>query len=111
MARAARVPLVPVTLWGSQRVWTKGRRPEWRRARHVPVAVTVGPPIDARAAADPTAALREAMEQLLLPDAGALPGGRRPARTCGGGPPTSAARRRRPSSGRLDGRRGRGGRG
>ncbi len=65
MARAAGVPILPVTLWGSQRIWTKGRGLDWRRARHVPVAITVGPPIDVRASADPVGELRTAMQRLL----------------------------------------------
>jgi 1-acyl-sn-glycerol-3-phosphate acyltransferase len=63
MARAAGVPLVPVTLWGSQRLWTKGRPRELRR--HVPVAITVGAPIDPRKVDDPAGALRACMHALL----------------------------------------------
>ncbi|GII92430.1 lysophospholipid acyltransferase family protein [Sinosporangium siamense] len=43
MAAAAGVPLIPVTLWGSQRLWTKGR-PRNLLQRHVPVSIHVGPP-------------------------------------------------------------------
>ncbi|GII76974.1 1-acyl-sn-glycerol-3-phosphate acyltransferase [Sphaerisporangium rufum] len=43
MAAAAGVPLIPVTVWGTQRLWTKGRPKDLTR-RHVPVTVEVGPP-------------------------------------------------------------------
>ncbi|MDQ3765023.1 MAG: 1-acyl-sn-glycerol-3-phosphate acyltransferase [Actinomycetota bacterium] len=45
MARLANVPLIPVTLWGSQRVWTKDRKPTIRAARHVPISITIGAPL------------------------------------------------------------------
>ena len=40
MAMEADVPLLPVVVWGGQRVWTTGRKPELRR--HVPVVIEVG---------------------------------------------------------------------
>jgi 1-acyl-sn-glycerol-3-phosphate acyltransferase len=44
MAQAADVPLIPVALWGTQRLWTKGRpRRLWQR--HVPIKIVVGEPI------------------------------------------------------------------
>jgi 1-acyl-sn-glycerol-3-phosphate acyltransferase len=45
MARLAGVPLIPVTLWGSQRVWTKGRKPTLGAARHIPISITIGAPL------------------------------------------------------------------
>jgi 1-acyl-sn-glycerol-3-phosphate acyltransferase len=66
MAQAAGVPLVPVVGWGTQRVATKGHRPQW--LRHIPVLVEYGPPLevppdaDAREATD---ALRETMTRML----------------------------------------------
>ncbi|HEY2765002.1 MAG TPA: lysophospholipid acyltransferase family protein [Pseudonocardiaceae bacterium] len=45
MARTAGVPLIPLTLWGSQRVWTKARKPTVRGARHVPISITIGAPL------------------------------------------------------------------
>jgi len=42
MAQAADVPIVPMALWGSQRVYTKGRKPERRRG--VPITIAVGEP-------------------------------------------------------------------
>lgn len=65
MARSAGVPLIPVTLWGSQRIWTKDHKPSVRAARHVPVSVTVGEPIRPARGDDGTAALTEAMTSLL----------------------------------------------
>jgi 1-acyl-sn-glycerol-3-phosphate acyltransferase len=64
MARAAGVPVLPVVLWGSQRVLTKGRRPSLRESRHVPVSITVGPAIDARGA-DPAGELLTTMTAML----------------------------------------------
>jgi 1-acyl-sn-glycerol-3-phosphate acyltransferase len=48
MAMAAKVPVVPVVLWGSQRVWTKGRKRRLLHSRHVPVTVIVGEPLQAQ---------------------------------------------------------------
>jgi 1-acyl-sn-glycerol-3-phosphate acyltransferase len=43
MALDARVPLIPVAVWGGHRIWTKGRKPTL--TRHVHVSVRVGEPI------------------------------------------------------------------
>src|SRR6478735_4803795 len=44
MAQAAGVPIIPVTIWGSQRVWTKGQ--PRRMGRHgFPLRISVGAPI------------------------------------------------------------------
>lgn len=44
MAQLARVPVLPVTIWGSQRVWTKDQ-PK-RMGRHgFPIFITIGEPI------------------------------------------------------------------
>jgi 1-acyl-sn-glycerol-3-phosphate acyltransferase len=43
MAAEAGVPVIPVTVWGSQRLWTKGR-PRNLGQRHVPVLIRVGEP-------------------------------------------------------------------
>jgi 1-acyl-sn-glycerol-3-phosphate acyltransferase len=65
MASEADVPIVPVIVWGTQRIWTKGHpRPLGRNK--VPIAVQVGAPL--YAAEDITltdAALRESMTTLL----------------------------------------------
>jgi 1-acyl-sn-glycerol-3-phosphate acyltransferase len=44
MAAAAGAPLVPMAIWGSQRLWTKGR-PRTLTRRHVPVSILVGEPL------------------------------------------------------------------
>ena len=43
MALEAGVPIVPVTIWGTQRMWTKGRKRRLIR-RHTPITIAVGPP-------------------------------------------------------------------
>jgi 1-acyl-sn-glycerol-3-phosphate acyltransferase len=65
MAAAAKVPLVPVVIWGSQRVWTKDVPKRLGRTR-TPVTISVGEPIEAsRDAVATTALLRERMTALL----------------------------------------------
>ena len=44
MAQAAGVPILPVTIWGSQRVWTKGH-PKRLGRTNIPIYITVGEPI------------------------------------------------------------------
>jgi 1-acyl-sn-glycerol-3-phosphate acyltransferase len=44
MAAVTGVPLVPVALWGTQRLWTKGRKRSLSK-RHVPVTILVGEPM------------------------------------------------------------------
>lgn len=65
MAVEANVPIVPLIVWGAQRIWTKDQ--PRRLGRHkVPIAVQVGAPV--AAAADPSttdAAMRESMTTLL----------------------------------------------
>ncbi|MFJ6672342.1 lysophospholipid acyltransferase family protein [Actinosynnema sp. NPDC091369] len=60
LAAEAGVPLLPTAVWGTQRLWTKGR-PKSLTQRHVPITIIVGDPIE------PTtdAALRERMQELL----------------------------------------------
>jgi 1-acyl-sn-glycerol-3-phosphate acyltransferase len=65
MARLAGVPLIPVTLWGSQRVWTKDRRPTLREARHIPISITIGEPLTPTRGAAADAALVAVMNTLL----------------------------------------------
>ncbi|OBH16791.1 1-acyl-sn-glycerol-3-phosphate acyltransferase [Mycolicibacter terrae] len=65
MAHAAGVPIIPVIVWGIQRVWTKDHPKQlWRN--HVPVLVKIGRPIDVSddiVAA--TAELRDTMAAML----------------------------------------------
>lgn len=42
MAAEAGVPVVPMAVWGSQRLWTKGR-PKNLTQRHVPISILIGP--------------------------------------------------------------------
>ncbi|MGH3754849.1 MAG: lysophospholipid acyltransferase family protein [Pseudonocardiaceae bacterium] len=65
MARAAGVPLIPVTLWGSQRVWTKDRKPTIGAARHIPISITIGAPLPPGRGAAPDAELVAVMNGLL----------------------------------------------
>lgn len=51
MALEAGVPIIPVTLWGSQRVWTKGLPKKLLRPR-VPILMEVGEPMRAYAPAE-----------------------------------------------------------
>ncbi|WP_410587271.1 lysophospholipid acyltransferase family protein [Amycolatopsis sp. lyj-23] len=44
MAAAAHVPVVPMALWGTQRLWTKGRPKDLTR-RHVPISILIGEPM------------------------------------------------------------------
>jgi 1-acyl-sn-glycerol-3-phosphate acyltransferase len=44
MAQAAGVPILPVTIWGSQRVWTKDH-PKRLGRHNIPIFITVGEPI------------------------------------------------------------------
>ncbi len=65
MASEADVPIVPVIVWGSQRIWTKGQPKNLRRSK-TPITAAVGAPL--RAAEDVAqtdAELREAMTTLL----------------------------------------------
>ncbi len=65
MAIEAQVPIVPVIVWGAQRIWTKGR-PRRLGRNEVPVAVQVGAPLYAGGdIAQTDAALRESMTTLL----------------------------------------------
>ena len=65
MARAAGVPLIPMALWGSQRVWTTGRKPTVRAARHIPISITIGAPLRPERGPAADAALIEVMNELL----------------------------------------------
>ncbi|NNG41064.1 1-acyl-sn-glycerol-3-phosphate acyltransferase [Flexivirga sp. ID2601S] len=67
MAQEAGVPVIPMIIWGSQRVWTKDHDKTLLRPK-VPVTITTGAPIDIPADADvdtETARLRTVMEGML----------------------------------------------
>ncbi|MDP9021207.1 MAG: 1-acyl-sn-glycerol-3-phosphate acyltransferase, partial [Actinomycetota bacterium] len=59
LAAAAGAPIVPVAVWGSQRVLTKGRDP--RPARGIPILVRYGEPLLVERRADS----REATDELM----------------------------------------------
>jgi 1-acyl-sn-glycerol-3-phosphate acyltransferase len=44
MAAAAKVPLIPMAVWGTQRFWTKGHRRALTQ-RHVPISIAAGEPM------------------------------------------------------------------
>jgi 1-acyl-sn-glycerol-3-phosphate acyltransferase len=67
MAAAARVPLLPAVIWGSQRVWTKDHPKQLGRTR-TPITVRVGEPITVEPKADMnvvTDLLRDRMATML----------------------------------------------
>jgi 1-acyl-sn-glycerol-3-phosphate acyltransferase len=65
LAHSARVPLVPMVVWGPHRLWTKGR-PKDLTKRHVPVLIKVGAPVPVTAAIEETTrVLRERLSGLL----------------------------------------------
>jgi 1-acyl-sn-glycerol-3-phosphate acyltransferase len=71
MAQEADVPVIPVVVWGSHRVLTKGRPRNLRAARGTEVSITVGEPIRIAADADTTVATKELAETMaaILDDA------------------------------------------
>ncbi|MET8334798.1 lysophospholipid acyltransferase family protein [Streptosporangium canum] len=67
MAVGAKVPMIPIALWGTQRLWTKGH-PRKLLQRHVPITILVGEPLHPKRGDDydaVTADLRESMSALL----------------------------------------------
>lgn len=66
LAAASGAPLIPVVIWGSQRIWTKGRPKDWTRGRAI--SISVGEPLLVGRKDDPeevTAELRSRMSSLL----------------------------------------------
>ncbi|MFD1829705.1 MULTISPECIES: lysophospholipid acyltransferase family protein [Streptomyces] len=67
MAQEAGVPLLPVALWGTQRLWTKGHKRDFGR-NHFPITIRVGEPLhpaEGETAAGLTERLRERVQELL----------------------------------------------
>ncbi len=67
MAQEAQVPILPTTIWGSQKVWSKNT-PKHMGRDHVAVHITIGEPFHVAPADDPveaTARLREVMRVQL----------------------------------------------
>jgi 1-acyl-sn-glycerol-3-phosphate acyltransferase len=68
LAAEAGVPLVPVTVWGSHRIYTRGRRPRLREAFRAPVLIDIGAPLTVTSEENlrvATARLRAAMSAQL----------------------------------------------
>jgi 1-acyl-sn-glycerol-3-phosphate acyltransferase len=59
IAMRAAVPLIPTAVWGSQRLLTKGRKPNWQRK--VPIIVEFGAPVDY----DPTDNAADVTDELM----------------------------------------------
>jgi 1-acyl-sn-glycerol-3-phosphate acyltransferase len=75
LAQEAGVPLLPTTIWGSQRVWTKGH--PRRLGRHgIPLLIRVGEPLTVGPGEDPATAterLKAAMDAQLRADQAVYP--------------------------------------
>lgn len=63
MAQAARVPVIPIIIWGSQRVWTKGH-PKRLGRTNTPITLLVGEPIAVERGTDPETALAQLRERM-----------------------------------------------
>ena len=65
MALEADVPIIPIVIWGAQRVWTKGY-PKRLGRTNTPISIAVGEPIRPyEPAAELTTELRSTMQRLL----------------------------------------------
>jgi 1-acyl-sn-glycerol-3-phosphate acyltransferase len=64
LAHEAGVPLVPMALWGTQRLWTKGR-PKNLTQRHVPITILIGEPFEPSPGDSGDGLLRKRMQDLL----------------------------------------------
>ncbi|MFF7982454.1 lysophospholipid acyltransferase family protein [Streptomyces sp. NPDC007901] len=67
LAQEAGVPLIPMALWGTQRIWTKGQPRNFKR-NHIPITIRVGEPVEAsreQYAGAITRRLRERVQDLL----------------------------------------------
>jgi 1-acyl-sn-glycerol-3-phosphate acyltransferase len=67
LAQEAGVPLIPMALWGTQRLWTKGHPRNFRRS-HTPITIRVGEPMEApqdKYAGAITRQLRERVQERL----------------------------------------------
>jgi 1-acyl-sn-glycerol-3-phosphate acyltransferase len=67
LAQDAGVPLVPMALWGTQRLWTKGHPRNFKRS-HIPINIRVGEAVEAardQYAGVLTRRLRERVQELL----------------------------------------------
>jgi 1-acyl-sn-glycerol-3-phosphate acyltransferase len=62
IALRASVPLIPSVVWGSQRILTKGRKPNWQR--NVPILVHFGAPVPYAPDDDPVAVTFTLMQRI-----------------------------------------------
>jgi 1-acyl-sn-glycerol-3-phosphate acyltransferase len=103
MAIETGTPLIPVAIWGTQRIWTKGR-PRNLRRRGIPVTIVVGEPIPVAPGDDlalVTQRLHDRLREMLThaqdeyPDkpAGEKDNWWQPARLGGGAPTVEESRR------------------
>ncbi|KAA8890656.1 1-acyl-sn-glycerol-3-phosphate acyltransferase [Nocardia colli] len=66
MAIESGVPIIPIVIWGAQRVWTKGF-PKRLGRTNTPISIAVGAPIAPfEPASELTAKLRTTMQEMLL---------------------------------------------
>jgi 1-acyl-sn-glycerol-3-phosphate acyltransferase len=74
MALEAGVPLVPMIIWGSQRVWTKGHPKRLGRTK-TPISIDIAPPLASEGSAEElTGRVRTQMTQQLARVQAAYPG-------------------------------------
>jgi 1-acyl-sn-glycerol-3-phosphate acyltransferase len=67
LAAETGAPIVPMAVWGTQRLWTKGR-PRNLTRRHTPISIVVGEPVPTSTSDDPvglTERLRGTLAELL----------------------------------------------
>lgn len=64
LAHEAGVPIIPVALWGTQRLWTKGR-PKDLTQRHIPITILIGEPFEPSPGDSGDEVLRKRMQDLL----------------------------------------------
>lgn len=68
LAMESGAPVIPVVIWGSQRVWSKGLPRDFSRA-HYPIIISIGVPLRFGADANPDEALqqlRSRMQEILI---------------------------------------------
>lgn len=58
MAAATGVPILPIAVWGTQRLWTKGR-PRTLTRRHTPISIVIGEPLPVSRSDDQAAVMQE----------------------------------------------------
>ena len=67
LARTAKVPLIPMAVWGPHRLWTKGHKKELTK-RHVPVLIKIGQAIEIPKGVSPddlSVTLKQRLSELL----------------------------------------------